>query len=253
MKRYRLALTFCIAAIVFTAIYILAVNRVVVAALFLVLVATIAVVDTRMQQSRKRRLGLIGTQTAERERAEEEVPQQPVTRETATKAREALSYPVCEDLRSPPRGADGFSQALLEHDEDRLDDKGSVGVPIQNQHEPGTVSKSEESTAMAYHDWLTVLRKEYLQDFIKIGGATIKFVIPWEHSEHPELREELRKVSEEDHYIFVSVDAATTKVHMIDKLFNEVARQIAWDDLARAFEAVFAGELLEARWISQLA
>jgi len=152
-------------------------------------------------------------------------------REAATKVREGLGYPVSEDLSSSPRGADGFSQPLLEDYKNQLDGK-SIGVVYDK---PGMVSTLPGATTMGYHDWLPVIRKEYLQGFIKRGGATVKFVIPWEHLEHQVLREELQRASEEDNYIFVSVDAATTRVHMIDKLFNEVARQIAWDDLAHAF------------------
>lgn len=89
--------------------------------------------------------------------------------------------------------------------------------------------------AMAIYDWLAVLRKEYLQDFIKNGGAGVKFVVPWEPSSHLALHDGLRRMSNEEGYIFVSVDSATTKVQMVDKVFNEVARQIDWDELAYAF------------------
>jgi BREX system ATP-binding protein BrxC/D len=88
---------------------------------------------------------------------------------------------------------------------------------------------------MAIQDWLAVLRQEYLQGFIKNGGAGVKFVVPWEYSEHQALLENLRTVWQEEDYAFAAVDAATTKVHMVDKLFNQVARQIPWDDLAYAF------------------
>jgi hypothetical protein len=60
-------------------------------------------------------------------------------------------------------------------------------------------------------------------------------VIPEEPREHQQLWQDLERAAQEDGYVFAAVDAANTKVHMIDKLFNEVARQIAWDDLAHAF------------------
>ncbi len=88
---------------------------------------------------------------------------------------------------------------------------------------------------MSDGDWLPILRREYLQNFVRNGGAAVKFVIPEEPWQHQELWQNLRKASQEDGYVFAEVDAANTKVHMVDKLFNEVARQIAWDDLAHAF------------------
>ncbi len=88
---------------------------------------------------------------------------------------------------------------------------------------------------MSDGDWLPVLRREYLQNFLRNGGAAVKFVIPEERREHEELWKELGRAAQEDGYVFVEVDAANTKVHMVDKLFNEVAGQIAWDDLAHAF------------------
>jgi hypothetical protein len=88
---------------------------------------------------------------------------------------------------------------------------------------------------MAIQEWLAVLRREYLQDFIRNGGGAVKFVVPWGPAEHQELWQGLGQASREENYAFVSVDAAQTKVQMIDRLFNEVARQIDWDELAHAF------------------
>ncbi len=84
-------------------------------------------------------------------------------------------------------------------------------------------------------DWLEIIRKEYLQDFIRRGGAAVKFVVPMEEFGHDQLRDELRRAAEEEGFLFAFVDAASTKIHMIDKLFHEVARQVDWDELAYFF------------------
>ena len=89
--------------------------------------------------------------------------------------------------------------------------------------------------SMAVEDWLKIFHKEYLQDFIKSGGAAAKFVIPLNGMEHKELLKKLRQAAEDDGYLFVSVDAATTRVHMIDRLFHVIAKQVPWDDLAYTF------------------
>ena len=103
---------------------------------------------------------------------------------------------------------------------------------------------------MTVQDWLDIVRREYLQDFIRRGGAAVKFVVPWEEIGRGELREGLRRreeigrgelreglrrVAEEEGFAFAFVDAASTKIHMVDKLFHEVARQVDWDNLAYSF------------------
>lgn len=83
--------------------------------------------------------------------------------------------------------------------------------------------------------WLDTIRGEYLHNFIKRGGAAVKFVVSMEDIEHSQLLPVLRKISEEENYIFTSVDAVSTKIHLIDKLFHEIARQIDWDELSYVF------------------
>ncbi len=89
--------------------------------------------------------------------------------------------------------------------------------------------------AISFQEWLDIVRKEYLQDFISKGGAAVKFLIPFEDHRYDRCRQELRRVADEEGFLFASVDAATIKIHMIDRLFHEVARQIAWDDFAYKF------------------
>jgi hypothetical protein len=85
------------------------------------------------------------------------------------------------------------------------------------------------------NDWLDTIREEYLGDYIKNGGAAVKFCVPIDNDDHDSLLGIIRKTAEDENFVFSSVDASTTKVHLIDKLFNEVARQIDWDDLSYEF------------------
>lgn len=90
-------------------------------------------------------------------------------------------------------------------------------------------------------EWIDTIRGEYLQSFIKRGGAAVKFVVPMDDIDHDQLLNLLRKTSEEENYLFTSVNAIETKIHMIDKLFHKVASQINWDELSLAFvKEIFA-------------
>jgi hypothetical protein len=85
------------------------------------------------------------------------------------------------------------------------------------------------------NEWLTTIRGEYLHDFIKLGGAAVKFVVPGEDAACGHLLTGLQKTSEEENYLFMSLSASKIRIHMIDKLFHEAARQLDWDDLAYGF------------------
>jgi hypothetical protein len=87
------------------------------------------------------------------------------------------------------------------------------------------------------NDWLEVIRREYLDDFIPAGGAAIKFVVPADAAGRGTVQQGLREAAETLGYTFAALDAETTKLHLVDKLFHAVARQVDWDTLTRAYLA----------------
>lgn len=84
-------------------------------------------------------------------------------------------------------------------------------------------------------DWLTVIEREYLRDFIPQGGSAVKFAVVSPSLEADEVGGGLARLARENGCLYAAVDATTTKLHMIDQFFFAVARQIDWDDLARRF------------------
>ena len=85
------------------------------------------------------------------------------------------------------------------------------------------------------HEYIEIIRREYLQDFILQGGTAVKFLVPTEEIDHSGLQQQLCDLSEAEGYIVATIDSAKTGVHMIDQIFHEVARQVEWEELAFSF------------------
>lgn len=83
-------------------------------------------------------------------------------------------------------------------------------------------------------DYLDFVEREYLGDFVREGGAAVKFAVTSDgmaESLRASLAERARLLG----YAVVSVNADEVRVHMIDHVFAAIARQIDWDATARAF------------------
>ena len=81
-------------------------------------------------------------------------------------------------------------------------------------------------------DWLDVVRREYLSDYVPNGGAAVKFVVPCDGSVTESIAGRVATSASEHGYVVSTVSAATIRLHMIDKVFNAIASQIPWADLA---------------------
>lgn len=87
--------------------------------------------------------------------------------------------------------------------------------------------------SMSTQQWLTVLRKEYLTDFIRRGGSSVKFAVASDSEvDVSPLARDLETAGREEDYLVVRADSRTTKIHLIDLLFFDIARQVDWDALA---------------------
>lgn len=92
-------------------------------------------------------------------------------------------------------------------------------------------------------EYLEFVRKEYLADFVRRGGAAVKLAVPGSDGAAARLHAGLAAAAAAEGYVYAAVDAARARVHLADQLFFEVARQVDWMGLARetvraAYEAV---------------
>ncbi len=88
---------------------------------------------------------------------------------------------------------------------------------------------------MAVNDWLDVLQQEYLKNFVREGGGAIKFAVFPDHDSLAECQQNLNGLANKEGYVFGKVDARFTKVHMVERFFHKIAKQVDWDELAYQF------------------
>ena len=82
-------------------------------------------------------------------------------------------------------------------------------------------------------EWLRFMRNEYLDNFVKDGGATIKYPIILSSEIISPLVDSIKRNAEESGYLVVHLDAARTKVQMMDQIFFKVAEQIPWREMCQ--------------------
>lgn len=82
--------------------------------------------------------------------------------------------------------------------------------------------------------WLQNLDREYLNEFIKDGGAAVKFVVPFDQAAADTVGNGIDDRASAHHFLTAHVDSGETRLHMMDQLFFRVAEQIRWKDLAQA-------------------
>ncbi len=87
------------------------------------------------------------------------------------------------------------------------------------------------SNTIAVADWLDHMDREYLSTFIKDGGAAVKFAVA-AGEERQALAEGLRARCEQRQFLFVALDAVTSRVHMPQDVFFGLAAKIDWRRLA---------------------
>ncbi len=86
-------------------------------------------------------------------------------------------------------------------------------------------------------EYVELLGREYLGDYVADGGAAVKFVVGSDDAVADAYLSGLRTAAGDAGYLVATVDAATTRVHLFEQVFFEVARQVDWEALARTAAA----------------
>lgn len=93
--------------------------------------------------------------------------------------------------------------------------------------------------AVILNEWLELIDKEYLRDFIVKGGAAVKFVVA-DNAGIAALDAGLVGQAAEHGLVFARVSSADVKLHMMQQVFFAVSRQIDWEaDAQRFVEGLF--------------
>ncbi len=82
--------------------------------------------------------------------------------------------------------------------------------------------------------WLSVIEDDYLGEFIRGGGAAVKVAVT-SPAQLGSLASALVDVGRRKGYVAVMAGGLPDRVHLIDKMFHQIAKQIDWQFLAREF------------------
>jgi hypothetical protein len=74
--------------------------------------------------------------------------------------------------------------------------------------------------------------REYLDSYVTHGGAAVKFVVAAADHDAEQFSRTVHERAAASGYVAARVDAASTRIHMMDQLFFAVASQVDWDGLA---------------------
>ncbi|MBV8055248.1 MAG: DUF2791 family P-loop domain-containing protein [Deltaproteobacteria bacterium] len=81
-------------------------------------------------------------------------------------------------------------------------------------------------------NWTEFIRREYLDGFIREGGAAIKFCVAIDDQSRSAAYGAVELTAKQLGYIVAKIDASTTKVNLVEQLFFRIAQQIDWQGLA---------------------
>lgn len=88
-------------------------------------------------------------------------------------------------------------------------------------------------------EWLSVIEREYLAEFLPAGGGAVKFAILEDTAIHATAAQ-LVELARKHAMLAVPVDAAITRLHLMQELFFAIARDLPWNSLVQRYlQAMF--------------
>jgi hypothetical protein len=112
-------------------------------------------------------------------------------------------------------------------------------LPHQSDSKPSSKKNSPSEEAPLFNlplnDWLSILQSEYLASFVREGGGAVKVAVFPHEEALKACQQELDGLAKREAYVLAKVDARFTKAHMVERLFQKIAKQVDWDELAYRF------------------
>ncbi|MDQ6838882.1 MAG: ATP-binding protein [Actinomycetota bacterium] len=81
-------------------------------------------------------------------------------------------------------------------------------------------------------DYVGFVDREYLHGYVEAGGAAVKFAVGSDDATSDAFMDQLTTTARSAGFVVARVDAAVTRVHLLEQVFFDVARQVDWDALA---------------------
>jgi len=109
--------------------------------------------------------------------------------------------------------------------------------------EPALAGLPRTATGLTIDEYIAFVREEYLAGFVRRGGAAVKLAVTGDDAGAARFHAGLAQAAAGQGFVYAAVDAAVTRVHMVDQVFFAVSRQVDWLGLAgaavrAAYEAV---------------
>jgi hypothetical protein len=90
-------------------------------------------------------------------------------------------------------------------------------------------------------EWLSIIEREYLADYLPAGGAAVKFAI-LDDDAIASTAHHLVGLGQAHAMLTVHLEAGRTRIHLMQELFFAIARALPWDSLVQRYLEVLFGD-----------